>query len=463
MKVRALLFFGFVAVASSGCSSGESGQAGGAGGASGGAAGNGLGGLGGVAGSGGISGGPSCVDIQIGPSALSSPRQWVPQGEPIPGGLWVSGDDLHVAWMAFEWNGVPGSDTFARLVISSFNRVSGVVSQPTVHSLFPSGVTTNEAVVESFAGRSDGLFAVGYDYMDAGSRKQFATLGQAGVDALVGTFEIPVDGDPLQLGDQSAAGWDGEAFAMHAYGSPPQFTLHVARVSETGGTLLPFTQYGQTINVNYILDGHVTSTNPESGRTYVFDSLSENLLNGHLRTGESFTAGPKQIQAVGFATSTTANKAVVSSDEAGAWIGWIQIDDATSTSFNAVVQRVDLDGNPIENAAVFPTKVGAEFGDLGGVGEWALLSGGAQRVDVVAATGLSIYSLAISGGSVGAGTVLVDGSSAPELDARDFEITEAQGEKWVFFSEKRQGHIRLLRVVKAVDGCVYPAALGQPE
>ncbi|MBK7580070.1 MAG: hypothetical protein IPI67_07660 [Myxococcales bacterium] len=365
--------------------------------------------------------------------------------------------------MAYEWDGKPGGQTFAWLVVSTFAEDTGIAVGQDLHSVFPPGITTNEAVIESVAGRSDGLFSIGYDYPEGTVRKQFASLGRVGVEKLAVTVEIPSDGDPTQLADQTAAAWDGEAFAMHAYGAPPQFTLHVARVSESGAVLLPFKQFGQTVNVNYILDGHVTSTNAESGRTYVFDSFSESILNGHLRTGESFTSGPQKIQAVGLPPTSSANMAVVSADSSGAWLGWTQWSETESGKRDAIVQRVDSGGKPSGDAVLFSTEIAKPLGDPSGVWEWAISSQGGTDALVVAATHEGIYSKQITNGIPKDAVVVLDGNGAPELDARDFEIVEAQDERWVFFSEKHQGYVQILRVLKLAEGCVYPAALGAPE
>lgn len=414
-----------------------------------------------AAGAGGSAGAPTgCVDIVVGPGALSNPGNWFHAPGPLPGGLFRTASGVHLAWIAYRYYPSSSVEKFLEntvpwLVTSTFAPESGASVGHSERPVFPDKVTTVQGGLFSFAGRSDDAFALGYAYTQNGERKERVLLGRMG-DSDASSLIVPVSGDPLLIATQTAAAWDGEAFALHAYGAPPQFTLHVARVDDQGNVLLPFTQYGRTDHVGYGETGHKTSTSADSGRTYVFDSDIDNLLGGHSRDGTPLPGtgpigGGKQVEAVGFPT-TSSHMPAVAADGTGAWVGWQQ-KNTGPTVVDVVLQRLDLDGAPVgQGIKIF----GPPLSELS---RWTLLSRGPGEVWILGATANRVYAAPVQGGVVGSPIVVVD--SASTFDVRNMTAFDYQDETWLAFSEQHLDYAGVLRVVRVKPGCVYPGAVGR--
>lgn len=388
---------------------------------------------------------------------LPEPSEWAGVAA-LPGGIWRTGNGIHVVWQAFRWlsdAGTPSVDKSRTwLAAATFDPTTGSASAVSTYDIYPPQVTSSQSGLYTVAGRSDGLFSVGYDWFENGSRPQRALFLKVSGSTPT-SLELPVDGDPSQLGLQTHAAWDGKAFALHAYGAPPQFTLHVARVDPQGNVLLPFTQYGITKNTSSGAFGHKSSTNPISGRTYVFDADLSNRLSGHLQDGSPLpgtgpTSGPKVVEAIGLQTTET-SRAAVSADADGAWVGWSQT-NTTPTLKDLVFQRLDIDGNP-EGAAI-KTSI-TPLDDPGGIWRLAVLSRGKDRVFAVGASPTRVYGFLIENGVVGPASVIVDAEGSQNFDVRDLVAFDYEDETWIGFSEvAAEGAIRVLRVK---PGCVYPS------
>ncbi len=407
-------------------------------------------------GSGGDSGAEGCVDIAITPETLGDSQAWYSgRMEELSGALWASDLGVHRSWMAYHWPAPKSSldtfwDTTPWLVVSTFDPQSGQLIGNDSFNLFPPGSSPSDSEIPSFAGRADGNFAVGYSWFESGIHPQRVAMGKVGTAALDHQVSLPVDGDASLIARQTAAGWDGEAFAIHAYGAPPQFSLWVARVEEAGNVLLPLTEFGVTANTATTIAAHKTSTDPDSGRTYVFDAAGSTILNGHLRDGTRLPGtelGPKSVEPIGVEPAFATN-AATSADGQAAWVMWRQ-NALTKLGWEVLVQQLDLDGNPMTPAASIPPQ---PLNESDALDRWALLARG-KGVLVIAASAYAVYRFDYDGEKLSAPVRIVSTQDI-EMDIRNLALLDWNGETWLTYSLLQP--VSVLRVLKVKPGCVYP-------
>jgi hypothetical protein len=440
----------------SGCGGSPEGGSAGASGSAGVGGSAGCAGCGGGAGAGGLA--PGCVDITVNADVLDDAAAWLRRVHPVPGGLWATAQGIHYSWIAYRFfpEGTSGQyleETVPWLIVSTFESETGAVTRHDRYKMFPDGFSYSTAVIRSFAGRADGTFSVGHERVENGEHPERVALGHFGDPDLYQSLLVATAGDPSLVSSQTAAAWDGEAFALHAYGAPPQFTLHVARVDDLGNVVLPFTEYGITSNAAPSVLGHATATSAESGRTYVFDAAGDNLLNGHLRDGTRLPGtefGPKLVKANGTVTTFSAI-GTVSADQAGAWVAWTQINVTKPERYEIVVQRLDADGSSIGDAAVLPI---GPLDDPGGVEAWRLLARGSSVV-IFTSSSSAVYRNDYDGVELGPPERILEGGANVELDIRAMEAIEHDGDVWLSYAQYKGPSY--LRVIKAAPGCVYPA------
>jgi hypothetical protein len=331
------------------------------------------------------------------------------------------------------------------LIVSTFQPESGSLIQNDMYRVMPNGLTADFTGMESFAGRDDGTFVVGYEYAENKKLPPRVSLGRLGEGEVYKTIVVPANPDPTLIAFNTAAGWDGEAFAVHAYGAPPQFTLHVARLDEQGSVLLPFTQFGQTAEAaqpGYLL-GHRTSTNATSGRTFVFDG-DVVQVSAHDRAGAALPFSPTVLAPPGAPEGSVNTGGVSVDDSGGAWFVYsriAQIDRALE------IVHVDTKGAIDRYFEARPPK-----SDLGYFGVQAVAARESSSV-IVSATYYGVYSLSADAAGASKPTLLVDGLNT-EHDLRDMELIDSDGETWLSYSEN--GAKSYLRILKVAPGCVYP-------
>ncbi|MBK7584296.1 MAG: hypothetical protein IPI67_29345 [Myxococcales bacterium] len=377
--------------------------------------------------------------------------------------MWATDKGVHVAWWAVKWlpkpNQPPQWDSGrVWLIVDTFDRDTGTLLGQNLFDPYPPSVTAKLSGLYSVGARSDGTFVVGYDWVENGERPQRAMLFHVGDDKPFANVVLPVAGDPLLIGTQLAAGWDGEAFALHAYGAPPQYTLHVARIDETGKVLLPLTQYGSIPNVSASELGSKTCTGPESGRPYVFSADTDNLLAGHDRAG-----APRLVWQARRSWTPSGSRRrprgppALAADADGGWLGWIQ---TKPTGGDLVVQRINLDGDPTGNAAmgsIYP------LADPKGLSRIALQSVGKGGARVYSASTTKLYLIPLDAAEWGTPSLIVDSTSTPDFDARDLSPFAWKDENWLGFWEQHAGYDTILRVLKVKPGCVYPGRRGAAQ
>jgi hypothetical protein len=391
------------------------------------------------------------VDVVLAPARLPAPSAWSKlRVDALPGGLWASPQGIHLGWLAYRFYPEGSTSQYIDkavpwLIVTTISSTDGTVLAHDEHPLFPDGILSGSANVWSMAGRPDGSFAVGYKWWENGGGPQRVAFGKVGTPGLSLKLTLPAASvDPIA---QTAAAWDGEAFAFHAYGSPG-VGLYVARVDQQGTVLLPFTKYGSTMNIDDGIVGHRTSTNAESGRTYVMDAAGKRLLNGHLRDGTPLPNAPKYIDPVGSPADTSGGHGLVASDPAGAWVSWHQ-DEGVPLALAQIVQRTTLDGEPT-SASVHLTA--QPLGDPDGECLAGLVSkeGG---VEVLQAGPSAMYRTVVKGVAAEEPFRFMHGNGKDDscLIAELFPFVW-NGETWLAYSHNAS----YLRVVKVKDGCTYP-------
>ncbi len=394
---------------------------------------------------------PSCFDLVLTPAVLGEPGRWHWVSDALPAALFSSPGGLSVAWVAYRFQpegktGKYTSEATEQLVLTTV-APDGAVSHET-YALLPDSALFPEGEISSVAASPDGTLAVGYGFREAGIWRQEVALLRAGEGEPFARVKLPTASAADDVGFQTHAAWDGEAFAMHAYGIPPQFSLFVARVSAEGELLLPFTRYGETVNVGYGPLGHKTATSPESGRTFVFDDFA--LLSGHLRDGARIPGtdgGPKAIVAANV-TWPPSEALAVAAHAAGGWASWFVSPGALSPF--VPVQPLDLDGNPAGPALVIPAKPNPTESVMG----MALLPLG-DALTVFMATQVDIHRFDFDGSGVGKPVGLLGGADQGDIDIRQMAAVRWNGEIWLAYHQASYAiHVRL---VKATPGCVYVA------
>jgi hypothetical protein len=390
------------------------------------------------------------------PKVLEGSDKWRWYGDPIPGGLWATDSGVHLAWIAYRSDPEANGAQVLTLILSSLTIGDEHLTEHARYDLYPPGIYTGDSGQVVFAGRPNGTYAIGYHWWRDDERVRRAALGRVGESAFYATADVPEGPGASPIVAHTAAAWDGEAFALHAWGSEPRVTLHVARVDDQGSVLLPFTEYGLTANAAPGLGGHATSTSAESGRTYVFDAAGEKLLSGHLRDGARLPgteAGP-MVLVHPDDNGMNARLGRVSAEGDGAWLSWWQFTLTPSDSPVEIwVVRFDSVAGALGKAAVVPVQ---PFGTAGGgISSWALLSRG-ESVVVFGASDSDIYRFDYDGTTLGSPErTLVDGKY---LDIREMEAVEHEGTQWLMYAQSSAPSY--LRVLKVAPGCVYP---GSPE
>lgn len=389
------------------------------------------------------------MDIAITPELLGDPKDWLDVGA-LSGTLWARADALHVAWVGYHSHSA-GKTSVPWLAVGTIHPDLGTIVDPQTYSLFPPAVTYFDCAIYSFAGRSDGTFAVGHMWLEDGNRPPRVAIGRLGSPELK-TALIPLAaGDPNLFAGQSAAGWDGEAFALHGYDAPPQFALFAARVDDQAQVLLPFTEFGWTKNPAYTVFTHRVSTSATSGRSFVFDADGLRIVNAHERSGDPTPlteTGPFALAAPGASEADSLYGVVSADSEGGAWFAWAD-DVGSGTRPSLAVAHLDAQGSVTHS---FQTKPPAA--DTGNFARHALVPQ-PTGAWLVSATAYGLYTFEVTDSGLSAPATLVEGMLFDDNDVRDMEAIEFQGERWVSYAEYKAE--RFIRVLKAKPGCVYPA------
>ena len=414
---------------------------------------------GGVGGAGGSDGAAldaaagDCTEVAVEGETLAPEGDWV-GALSVQGTLRIGDDDLArfavAAYRALPEPGTPPLWDSSRTWLMGIKQTGNQAFEIRPYDTFPPEITAKNTGIYSGAWSGDTLGVV----QTHKTIPEFVIVKPDSPGS--GITKVPLSNppNPSSVAAPTYVTWDGEAWAVHGYGAPPQFTLWVARVGTDGTLLLPYTQFGETINAAIGTFAHVLSTDPVSGRTYVFDAYGKsNVLNGHARDGSrlpGMESGPKLIKANGTPTTSTDTPAV-SADSTGVWVGWAQLNTGPAY-YPMLVQRLDVAGDPVGDAIEVPGE--DVLGDKDRVRYWALLSRGPSGLVAFAATAAGAYVYEVDQGQVkNLRRVVVDDSGDADLDFRALQMLEHDGELWLGFNE--HSGLRRVRALKAAPGCVY--------
>jgi hypothetical protein len=113
-----------------------------------------------------------CIDVVLTPSRLQLPGEWSSTWRAIPGAL--SGCEN---WLQYAWIGYPLASQGAPWPIVTAVSDDGH-TRDLAYKLMPASATFTTSLISSFAARSDGTFAIGYEFVEGTERLQRVALGR---------------------------------------------------------------------------------------------------------------------------------------------------------------------------------------------------------------------------------------------------------------------------------------------
>lgn len=451
-----------------GASGSSSGGTGGSGGSGGGNNGGGGGGSAGGAGDAGTGGSPgSCVDIRVTGAILpaDAANPWRTDAGP-PIGLtldrdhvWRDSLGVHVAWNAAHVDGT------AELVVSSFDPATGGTID---NRLFRTG------------GRK-GFWAAGAGPNDSAGLAVHLAAGDGGFqDGLIilspndptpeKLFVLPAW--PAPVSSVASVGWDGEAFAVHAFGTDN--TQYVTRIKADGTVLLPPKAFG--VAAGYPAEAHY-ATDSVSGLSVAITGTDRlPWLTGHLRDGTPTPDSTKPLSVV-LAPQGSPDAGVfggqlhsaVCAVQNGAAVAWSHDSGGTGLRMTTFIQSIGVtlaasadaipvSGNPLS---------GTQPTDYDSV-DWLTMqpiAGGFWLAGVPGPGNPSLDEYVVSGTALASRRAIVTFSDRARkmgigFDARHVESAKFGAELWVAYQDNtaRSGPAPF-RVVLAKERCTYPSMI----
>jgi hypothetical protein len=418
---------------------------------SGGAAGG--GGIGGASGAptGGTGGAAGCMDIHVISDML-------PKGalEFVPGSvgqmeretLWRDEHGLHFAWNPWITDGSKGGEgTGLRLVISTFDAGTGDVIG---HRVFP------EFGLGSVVRSPNGIVCVGAGRLQ-GSTVTTGALLLDQKDPKVQTF-VPIYSGTVSV---PHVGWDGEAFALHFWGTTG---LEVSRVSEAGDVLLPPVVFGQSYG---FLPDLRLSTDAVSGVSFAVSGQLEKVpwIAAHTRDGKPVPGteaqGGRILPVQGdLGTATGVAFHTVRGVPGGALVAW----SLASGSPDAMVVVQSIDASLAATGDVVLVKP-TQYQGANEEKDWLTIQQEPEGWWVGASGPTFLESVRKSTGGV-----VVENLSSYELmrsgekimDLRHLGSTRYGDELWLGFEDETAGDSlgkvhTPYRIVRLLPGCVYPS------
>lgn len=444
-----------LAAAAGTASCGESGGgAAGSAGSAAAAASGGTGGAGGDGGSGGTDGGDTggaaseCIDIHVVSDMLPQGTiEWGPgsTGQVERDTLWRDEHGLHFAWQ--PWVVSDGSGTVAAFVISTFDPDDG---KSVAHRIFP------DFGFGGIARAPSGVVCIAGGYPQDGGVSSGALL----IDQDDPSVEKFV---PLYAGSKAFihVGWDGDAFAVHAWGDTG---LEVSRVNESGDVLLSPTVFG-------VADGFQPdvrmSTDPVNGASFAISGQFKPVpwITGHLRNGspipgtEADGGKPVPYQAATLGAAVGVSFHAVRAIAGGALAAWSV--GTTQTDGNVLVQALDTNLNPTADLVFVPPTIHEGFAETK---DWLTIQQQPDGWWIGAEGGLFLESVRLDASGISVESIssyeLARTNVAP-LDYRQLaSASYGDAELWLGFSDLTAGDswgkpYSPYRIVRVRPGCVY--------
>jgi hypothetical protein len=375
--------------------------------------------------------------------------------ENLPGGVWRSSAGLHLAFAGSykteHPQGLPYDFIRQMIVVETFDAETAELLDLRLFDVFPAHLSHDNQQAHGVAAAPDGRFLLSYGWYDPETK----TAPQRAVIADVADPDVYVEVDLLEGAETepllSQAGWDGEAFVIHAYDSQ----VYSMRVSLEGEVVQPFKPFGSGMGVGFGELAHQVSTNPTSGVSFV---MSSRRIAAHGRDGEPLAWMPaegfKQLSFRESAGSVPRARAAAD-DMGGAWLLWTEDLVESLGGPHAAVAYVGPDGEPevyhefiLESG--FPPRFYAPLAHRDGS---ASLAVGDEK---------ELFVRTLEDGELGPSVLQFDGSNAPVRSGGLFALTglEWQDEVWLSFFENRSDITHPRQALRVSPGCVYDALPG---
>ncbi len=417
-----------------------------------------MAGGGGGAAVGGQGGAPDgCVRITVSPQLLGD--EWFRALEAFPGWVWRTPSGLHVAWPGYRSypEGTQAaflSQTRTWLIVSSFEPATGELLAQREYDLFPADLSYSETWIYAVAGHEDDSFVAVVEYEPQYETEGSPILlvrGQLAQPQLLGSVELSTP-EVAGVSRPSHVAWDGEAYAVQM--SDGQ-SLLVSRVGLDGSLLLPPTAYGVGMGVGYGEQGYHSSTNAESGATFVYAAQSGRWVTGHQRDGSALplaaTDGGLTVLPPEMSEAGAAYPAVAADELGGAWLVWQQFQSSGADNLHTgVAARIDAEGQLDPVLAFAPTAADAWPPENS-----CVIARSDRDAWIASNTRQEILVWEVTDGLLGEPRTLVVGpGGGTNLAVGMLTAFDWRGETWFGFSHTSSGS---LHVVKADPGCVYAA------
>lgn len=398
----------------------------------------------------------NCVDIHVLPSMLPEPEKWYGVGPPIGVGgdrdhVWRDANGLHVAWNAYHVD-----DGNAEMIVSSFDPATGAVLK---HRFFPHG---GRKVVNSTGVGPDNTVGLAVGWVPPnGGATELALLVISTSDSSENLYPLAPWPDP-GYHHPVGIGWDGEAFAVHAFGEGN--VQYVTRIQPDGTVLLPPTAFGKA--AGYISEIRY-ATDPESGTTVAVSGFLADFpwLTGHLRNGTPLP-DPAKIQGVqlqpqnwqgGAGWGGALTRPAIVAVPGGAAVAWSSTAGLPVSTFIQEINSslapnadvISISGEPLPPPAL------PDFYDGN---EWLTVqprSGGGWWV--AGTNSIAINEFVVDGSGNSTRRPLVTFSRAPQwgFAVTDFESARWNDELWLAFQDRSSSVVQPFRVIRVHPECTY--------
>jgi hypothetical protein len=394
---------------------------------------------------GGIGGqGGGCVDIVVSPEALGQPSEW--GLVPFKSGVWRTEGGLNVGWYASV--GAPVSRPW--LYVATFDPSTGVLQRLRRYDVLPPDATINDSNIRAISGSSDEAFAASlrsYDVVAGQPRDQTLFIGRLDDDSVQLQVDLGWKSDAEDVAD---IGWDGEAFAAHAYLASTH-EIFVARATPEGNLVLPSTKFGTTPSS---AAGYRTSTNSASGMTFLFDApgsgrfLSAHDLSGNAPSWASPAPLDLAIPGSTMADDSAFRPGVEADSDGGAWAAWVTYD--AGGGFVRAAAHVTSRG-VVDQSFILSLSTGQTSPAVGG--------GSAKTVWIADSDGYNIFAATFSDGVLSTPVKAVTGpfasGSGDVWHPDNMASVDWKNERWLSFTE----NAGVLHIVRIQAGCTYRSAL----